>query len=495
MNRKDIIDILNYCEKEFNTKTWEIDGDKVWPLIRFEMGYMLYWHKDSLEFKRNYYGLIFKAFKNLFSGGKFIFSKGLNKELFEKSDFLFFNDGSGYSKIGNFWYDKHCDTIIDEFDESFSFKSIKIDYNYNTFTPKYRWSFQIRLILDFINLKSLIFPKRCRNIELKGFENFVTFCNNKNFHFSLSDRKKLEKRYLMWKSTEDYFLNKILLNKKLKCCFTLTYYGFHSSALVSACKTLNIPVVDLQHGLQGDSHFAYSSWSNMPLSGYKLLPDYFWCWTKKDADVINFWSIKSILKKNIAFNGGNVFFDSFLKMDNVVFTNHINSIKSRLDVSKKTILYTCTLYSIESKLNPIIEVINKTQDKFNWLIRIHPQERDEIKKFIKYFNSFNVNNYHIDWCTSDSLFSILSCIDLHITFHSSVIIEAEEFGVKSIILDKQSTNIYLGQIERKSCKYLMSYELIDYLNKGDFCVFKNRKFINSESIYKNHFFDLINIGV
>ena len=41
-----------------------------------------------------------------------------------------------------------------------------------------------------------------------------------------------------------------------------------------AAKEFGIEIYDYQHGIQGDYHFAYSKWLNMPVNGYTFLPNF-----------------------------------------------------------------------------------------------------------------------------------------------------------------------------------------------------------------------------
>ena len=49
-------------------------------------------------------------------------------------------------------------------------------------------------------------------------------------------------------------------------------------SLIRACKILNIKSVDVQHGHQC-KHPMYLYWLQIPITGYDLLPDYYWVWS------------------------------------------------------------------------------------------------------------------------------------------------------------------------------------------------------------------------
>ncbi|MDM9620889.1 CDP-glycerol glycerophosphotransferase family protein [Rhizobium sp. S96] len=72
-------------------------------------------------------------------------------------------------------------------------------------------------------------------------------------------------------------------NAALKCLFVTNYYSAHGWGAVSAAKSLGIPTVDIQHGLQGRYHHAYS-WPELKNESMSCVPDHFLCWTKHDHE-------------------------------------------------------------------------------------------------------------------------------------------------------------------------------------------------------------------
>jgi len=60
------------------------------------------------------------------------------------------------------------------------------------------------------------------------------------------------------------------------------YYGLIGHGGSWACRELGIPIADVQHGVAGSNHHAYS-WPNAPVSGFNTLPSGFLTWSEQEC--------------------------------------------------------------------------------------------------------------------------------------------------------------------------------------------------------------------
>ena len=90
---------------------------------------------------------------------------------------------------------------------------------------------------------------------------------------NIIDEKVINNKVLFIRILIKYFEN-ILIKVKPKAVFTSNFYGIEFS-LIAACKKLEIPTIDIQHGSQSSIHYAYGNWEYIPKNGFKLLPDIF----------------------------------------------------------------------------------------------------------------------------------------------------------------------------------------------------------------------------
>ena len=94
---------------------------------------------------------------------------------------------------------------------------------------------------------------------------------------------------------------KILARMHPAVGFLECYYHPTAMAFIRACRVLNIPTVEIQHGEQ---HAMYREWDRVPEKGYDTMPQNWWCWGEASARAINVWS-KRVHPEHLAFVGGN----------------------------------------------------------------------------------------------------------------------------------------------------------------------------------------------
>ena len=131
----------------------------------------------------------------------------------------------------------------------------------------------------------------------------------------------------------DYFA-RIIARTQPRIGFVPSYFGPAAFAFVLACHKAGIPSVNLQHGYQGIEHVAFASWTAVPRGGYELLPSYFWCWSRADVAAIESWS--SQLGTHVAIHGGNPWINMWERLrdhsDPAVRLDDVGTEPGRVDV-------------------------------------------------------------------------------------------------------------------------------------------------------------------
>ncbi|NJN12566.1 MAG: hypothetical protein HC836_39250 [Richelia sp. RM2_1_2] len=224
-------------------------------------------------------------------------------------------------------------------------------------------------------------------------------------------------------------------------------------AICAACNELGIPSVDIQHGIQGDIHIAYGNWSKVPKEGFKTLPSIFWNWNQSQAKYIDNWAVKN--RKHQTFVGGNPWDQVFQTISN----NLGNSCKSEIDVLKikdsNAVYILFTLQPMGDDLIPdfFFNLYNNSPDNWQWWFRLHPRQSldDAIVKLLT--DKYNVSAYKIKLVSECPLNLILEHANLHITQFSSVVLEAENFGVPSICIHPNSVDMFSEQIDNGIALY------------------------------------------
>lgn len=216
--------------------------------------------------------------------------------------------------------------------------------------------------------------------------------------------------------------------------------------MCQAARELGVVIVDVQHGVINDAHPWYGSTFNDHVSPM-FLPHQFWVWDDFSYQVISNWATPkgiSVLKT------GHIWIDRFRHPDlkDSIIQEAISNLP-RIDTDKPCILITLQWdlfnYTKEETFNGYMhqaleDYVFETQDQYNWLIRLHPVQlySDRKSASIRYMDRFRGLD-SVEWQASTfcALPALLGTVDAHITFSSSVVIEAEWFGVNSALLDKE----------------------------------------------------------
>jgi hypothetical protein len=468
----EILDLINHIEIELKPQNWKVKGIDIWPILRISLYYEL-----SMKLLSNR-----KVNKNKFQ----IFIRVLRSIIFSfknyktKTSVLFVSDGISYINFYNKLYERFCDPLIEFLVENKTTWG-KWDIAGDLVGNKYFTSSNINASLDFLVIKSKIkffnsqFVQDTFVIELCEFINSKTQSVSWN---SISIQKKIDSicRMVDW-------YKKQLNPDKTKMALLVSFYSDRGMALIKACKDLGIKTADIQHGIQGELHAAYGNWINVPSNGYNTMPDTFLVWSEVEA--------KANQASTII---GNVFESKWYSNDEIVtsFDQEILSISKKLSADKN-ILFTVQ-YGIKY-IPDLFELIKNTQCEFNWLIRFHPLTSIEEKNdFIKMLKSYDVVNYEFELSTSLPLYSLLRNVSLHITHSSSTVLEALNFNVPSLLIDKfgrEYYSEYLGSqvkyesLIEKQVSSIKELSLLTYKEMGNV----------RESNFKENFVNFINLNV
>ena len=229
--------------------------------------------------------------------------------------------------------------------------------------------------------------------------------------------------------------------------------GYHdelSMALVAACKPLGIKAVDIQRSFPGKFHGMYTHWLHVPEQGYKLLPDYFWCWSKSDVEHIQ--AFTEGQRKGIphAMIGGNCWLARCLAGNEKTTNGPIRKLLGIQKIYKKRILV--TLSQVEDCLpDTLLEAIRQGPPEWLWMLRIYPGMERKVEELSSLFNDLKIHNVELKLTSNASLYQLLPNVDWHVSEWSSAGIEALRFSVPSLLIHPHGKELYS-----------------EYLNKGVF---------------------------
>lgn len=214
-----------------------------------------------------------------------------------------------------------------------------------------------------------------------------------------------------------------------------------SRELCSSCRERGIWVCDIQHGVIANEHYWYGSEFRQD-DPVNWLPNAFLVWDHGSHEVISKWAKNKNVDVKIT---GNPWVDRFKnKKPNDTLVENLKEKYKIQKKDKKSALLTLSWggHGLENKfIHPSLEkYIKNSREEIEWRIRLHPNQvqgfaSDEGREFLKYFNN-NLKEIGVEYenSTAMPLPLLLANVDYHVTWLSSVCMEAAYFGVPSLAL-------------------------------------------------------------
>ena len=455
LTRSDIKEIINDVEAKFPVDKWIIDGIHIWPVIRIQLYEDLSYKLFSLESpdyltRTTFINRMIRILEIIKGLSKFMFAYIWDHKKngkVEKVDAVFLRHGIHFTKVNNYWYDRFCDPFIDYL-KSKNLTSLSLTPLHGYFIPRYNSSMFIQPILDYIKIiyRFILKISHTESEQLLNFSDFLDYLEFKNYNTQKITLQLIRRRVFIIRLIADFF-KKLLEKSKPSLGFLVSYYETTGFAYNLACREFGIPSIDIQHGVQGELHLAYGSWSNVPEKGYELLPSLFWCWSDFEANAIQKWC-KKVFKWHKQIVGGNLWLNQWVD-GNSKFVKHYDTLISKLKEPNKNckhILFTQNEPIESENFKNTFYVIKNSPPFWFWWIRIHPGQLKIKSKVKKMLNENKISNYNIDYATDLPLYAILRNIDIHLTCSSSTVTEAEIFGIPSVLASKYGNGLFPRQI-------------------------------------------------
>jgi hypothetical protein len=424
------IELVQKIEQGFDVSSLVFRGVKLWPIVRMQIYNenlsLTSIHGDDANFTKLKFYL-----KRITSNSRvllesFVDRKNALKAPDQAPIYLSSHSTSRISKVDGKWHDFICSPLQEwvkaynsdlniYFEESLPSGEYRI--------PRYEATDYVTTDLLLCFLKGTLIPcdlpPDLMNV-LHEIRSFMTSIGARSESISV---KRLSRRLSAFFAIRKYYRNKLVrFNSKL--VIVVAYYSLRGMALMQAASDLEITTVDVQHGVQGDKHVAYSEWPAMSDGRFGCLPTCFWCWTDADVDNINMWSNG----KYRVFRGGNV--QSYY-WKNKVHPDFPHLLKKTRFLNPEKIILITLQPGLDNFLSDCIDIIATLDVKYYWLIRIHPSMQSLIHKTSALFERFH--NVDVDYATTVPLDNILTLATHHITMWSSATIEASMRGVPTFV--------------------------------------------------------------
>jgi len=436
MDREEQQRILKEIELSYPVGTWQINNIHIWPILRRLIAAEVSEQKTSVSVR-----------KQIVEENHDIILTDLLKREY---DAIFLTNYTYKANLNEVWYDRICDPIIESLNK-IGIKSLSLLPQPKQIESQKFFSNNVNTYSYFLKLPLDRYIKTHHN-TLDGFFDLLEYLETKLSIKSISYQRIVDTVSQIRDKADFYRM--ILKSAKAKIGLMVCYYREDGYAFSLACHELSIPSVDIQHGVQGEYHFAYGGWNNVPDEGYNILPSAFWCWSEYEQSFISKWG----KRYHQSFVGGNGWLDMWMSSD-FQLSNQYNDIinKSTENGQIKIIMTLQPLYGLPGWDHNIpqwvIDAIKECPENWRFYIRSHPQMvsgnyRNELESTIEQLKSNGIlDKVEIDLATNLPLPALLQVMDVHITAFSTCVLEAEYFGIASVIIHKTGCSYYKDQVE------------------------------------------------
>lgn len=246
------------------------------------------------------------------------------------------------------------------------------------------------------------------------------------------------------------------------------YYHTIGMAATWAARTRGLPVLELQHGINGENHPAYSHWTTVPEAGYEFLPDAFMTWGTASSNNIQRW-MPMTPHPHRSVVGGRPGLGSDPERDSAAapLNEKYTTLRHRF---RKIVLLTLSREPIAPFFTDLIAA---APDDWFWAIRAHPVAREEEAPgstpagISAKLADCGIVNAEAELASQASLATVLAWCDHHVTRQSSSYLEATAFGVPTTFVASQARTLYADALRQRQCHYVdATAELIRTVESG-----------------------------
>jgi len=445
INSKYIENQLDEIEKEFFSRTIELNGIQLWPIFKDFFYYKqieLITKRPSIS-KREIYDYpkfffirkciwrFFYLYLILVLKFKLLFS-------IKKSNFLFF-DVMNREYLDVFDGKNYCRYVTPYFEE----------------ISKIASTVMIKIPIE----EEASLNKTCDSYELKGVllaKKYFMLYNINNMHYykpfvfdllsdidhSLNLNKESIFRYsdycdeFLFKIIEVDFYKRIssviIDHVKPKAIFYEAYFGhpdFAGATLASKLK--GVKSIDIQHGTS--EAYMYRGFTSVENSFSCILPDYFWTWSQKESECVSKQMFSNNFLKPLHLGKKERFMHQIRE---TAFDRMVSNIRAKYArVILISFQYNYRQYEF---LKDIIEDLG---DCF-FLLRFHPMDFKDVG-FRDHYTSFfsSLNNIEFELTTEELLGKVFDAVDIHLTLNSSAAIDALNYGIRTVLFNSEFASV------------------------------------------------------
>lgn len=463
-----MIDKFLNMEKKYNLFNRKINKFSYWPYVRFD----IYMKLKELEVdKKNKktspitFDKFIRSLKTVVSGKCRNYPADKNILIFNHPRKI--KNGEYYECMYTEEISKYynSDTITLEFPEMF-------DHYSPIFNDNIKYLDQIELISHGM---TQIYRKLGSNKKFLKEVNFLTDLITNELKTEISPDYLLnliKKRYSIYK-TKFKMLKKIIKKISPKIIIETVSYDTNKLIVNELASELNIPTIELQHGVMGRGHIAYNFNSK---KHFNFFPDYLFLfsefWEKNTKLPISENNVKIVgfpyLEKNINFYPPKNKRESEENKKRII-------ILSQPEFSDKVLRLTLNL----------VNQLNENNSSYYIIYKLHPSESNK-KEFIK--SEFINDNVKIISNNDYPIYKYFSEVDIQIGVTSTAIYEGLAYNLQTYIYHIEKTDSYMFPLVDNDLATFFdnSSQLIKIMDENKFSA--NNKKLENNYFWPQHSF-------
>ena len=356
-------------------------------------------------------------------------------------DIVFLSDGVSFARLGERWVERFCDPILAHAARR-GLSSALWTPTHQHRRPRFTPSRFIQPAIDRANIAGALQARLgVGNAHLPAQAQVAGWLRQQGFSAAAIDAARIRSDAMRVRSIAHLY-GRMLRRTRPRLAFVVGFYGVEGMAFVLACRACGIPVVDIQHGVQGDMHPAYAAWP-APKRGraHALLPDRFWVWSGWERDVIGRWADGT---DHAAVIGGNPWMDVWQEGSPWPGAGAALSAARALRqrAAERAVVLVTLQYGLNAseQLAPLAALLREAGDRFAVWVRLHPIMLDRREQIRVLLAAAGV--CELDLATDLPLQALLPCADVHLTHSSSTVIEAAQFGLQSVLTSPYGAELF-----------------------------------------------------
>jgi hypothetical protein len=377
-----------------------------------------------------------------------------NASIRRGTDALFLSDGMSFVQLDGRWFDRVMDPVIQSLGQR-GCGSLKLTPLSEAHVPRFLPSRFVQPALDRMKLMA---SRRRVAMDLPAFDDCLAQARAM-FDWAAPSAQWLAVQASRLAVLSTWF-GRWLTRTGARFVFVNTYYSLEGMSLVQAARRAAVKSIDLQHGNQGPHHVAYGRWEAVPGGGYSTLPDEFWVWSNAEAETIDAW------RKGRPFHRPRVTGNFWLRRwvtatDPVVANYRARALALRATAPDVRHVLVCLTWGVpESETTKLIEAARACGPGFRWWWRLHPVRARHAGEFARQLEEQGLNGSQVTVATELPLYAVLPAADMLLAHSSTVIQEAEEFGVPAIISSEFGAELHSAVVARGGAAVATTSEAI-----------------------------------